>query len=150
MLRVEFARQSDNGRITLVVEPGSPEIRSLWAVMDTDNLDLAKSQLMAREGTKREDWVSAWAFGGPAPNAIPSLPGWAAARGVAGAVWTSLPTQFDKKNVTPTADQVVNYLVGLEGVKRDEAERYIRRAPRQVDTPNRRRIEIALGWTHLP
>lgn len=150
LLRVEFARQSDNGRMTLVVEPGSPEIRSLWAIMDTDNLDLAKSQLMAREGTKREDWVTAWAQDAPAPDVMPGLPGWAAAHGITGVVWTSLPPQFDKKPVTPTVEQVVAYLAGLEGAKRDEAERYIRHAPRQVDTPYRRRMEAVLGWTPLP
>jgi hypothetical protein len=150
LIRVEFARQSDNGRITLVLELAAPEIRSLWAVMDTNDLALAKTQLMAREATKNDKYVDTWAQDEPAPDKIAGLPAWATAHGMSGVVWTSLPPQFDKKPEPPTVDQVVGYLDGLEGARRDEAERYIRRAPRQVDTPYRRRIEAALGWTPLP
>jgi len=150
LLRVEFARQSANGRLTLVLEPSAPEVRSLWAVMDTDNLPEAKKALMAREGTKNTEWVASWSENDPAPDLIRGLPAWAAARGIIGVVWTTLPPQFDGGSTAPTVEQAVEYLGGLEGGKRDEAERYIRYAPRQIDTPYRRRIEAALGWTPLP
>jgi len=71
LLRVEFTRQSNNGRITLVLEPTAPEVRSFWAFMDTDDLALAKRQLMVREGTKNGDWVATWSQGGAAPEALP-------------------------------------------------------------------------------
>jgi len=150
LLRVEFTRQSNNGRITLVLEPTAPEVRSLWTIMDTDDLALAKRHLMAREGTKNDDWVATWCKGEAAPEALPGLPGWALAHGVEGVVWTALPPQFDGQSVAPTIEQVVSYLQGLEGAKKDEAERYIRHAPRQINTPYRRRIETDLGWTALP
>jgi hypothetical protein len=150
LLRVEFARQSSNGRITLVLEPEAPETRALWAVMDVDELPVAKAQLMVREGTKNASHVASWSQDDPVPDTIPGISAWAAAQGMSGVVWTSLPPKFNERLVTPTVEQVVEYLGGLEGAKRDEAERYIRRAPRQVDTPYRRRIEVALGWTPLP
>jgi hypothetical protein len=118
--------------------------------MDTDDLALAKRHLMAREGTKNDDWVATWCKGEAAPEALPGLPGWALAHGVEGVVWTALPPQFDGQSVAPTIEQVVSYLQGLEGAKKDEAERYIRHAPRQINTPYRRRIETDLGWTALP
>lgn len=62
-------------------------------------------------------------------------------------VWTALHAEFGGNDRAPTVVEVVGYLRGLAGPKRDNAERYIRRAPRQVDTPLRRRIAAELNWT---
>jgi hypothetical protein len=39
MLPIEFARQSKDGRITIVLVSGVPFVRSLWALMSVDGLD---------------------------------------------------------------------------------------------------------------
>lgn len=150
LLRVEFTRQSNNGRITLVLEPGAPETRSLWAAMQAQDLASAKTALMAREDTTNEANVASWSVGDPAPATIAALPAWAAAHEVAGVVWTALSSRFNGRTMVPTVDQVTAYLGGLEGGKRAAAETYIRRAPAQVSTPYRRAIEATLGWTPLP
>lgn len=62
-------------------------------------------------------------------------------------VYTNLSQNFHLDGQLPTADEVVGYLRNLKGVKRDEAEEYVRKAPTQVNTTYRRAIEAALGWT---
>jgi hypothetical protein len=66
------------------------------------------------------------------------------------AVWTNLRSKFDGKDGAPSDIGIIlNYLRRLEGRARDNAERYVRLAPRQIDTAYRRRIEAELGWTPL-
>jgi hypothetical protein len=78
---------------------------------------------------------------------IPDLPQWAEANGLDAAVWTALGPRFDGKNVSPSADAVIEYLRALTGPRRENAKRYIERTPRQIDTEYRRRIEVVLGWS---
>jgi len=46
-------------------------------------------------------------------------------------------------------DEVVGYLRTREGSVLEEAEEYVRKAPRQINTVYRRAIEAALGWKPL-
>jgi hypothetical protein len=149
-VKVELVRQSGNGRITLVLEGSAPPSRSLWAVMDHTEIGAAREALRKREGIseKRSMDIAGWSKGEDPPRLILDLPEWAASHGLGGAVWTALPSKFDgKEGCTPTIDQVLKYLEGLTGVARASAERYVRCAPRQIDTPYRRRIEAILHWT---
>lgn len=150
-VHVEFVRQSDNGRMTLVLEASAPGVRSLWAVMDDTDVAAAREALRKREGVsqKRAAEICGWSKGEDSPQLLLELPQWAAARGVEGVVWTALPSRFNREERrAPTIDQVLEYLGSLTGAARDAAERYIRCAPRQIDTPYRRRIEAALQWTY--
>ena len=147
LVPVEFARQSGDGRITLVVEPDNARpVRVLWALMDTECQEDACDQLAAREGIKCkvDEHVGQWPQG--TTESIPGIEQWARARDLDAVVWTALPACFDGVERTPCEKEVIAYLQGLRGTKRDEAERYVRRAPRQIDTAYRRGIEAALHW----
>jgi len=103
-----------------------------------------------REGIPEENeekHIGAWSVGQASPALIPGLAEWASSHGVAHVIWTNLPPKFNGKETTPSVEQVVQYLSGLTGAQRDSAERYVRFAPRQIDTAYRRRIEVAFQWT---
>lgn len=152
LIKVEFARQSQDGRITLVLTENTNPVRSLWAAMDASDLASAKSVLRKREGIpekNEEKHIGAWSVGQPSPSLISGLAEWASAHGVAHVIWTNLPPKFDGEEKAPSSDQVVQYLAGLVGAQREVAERYVRFTPTQIDTTYRRHIEAELQWTAL-
>lgn len=150
LVHVEFARQSRDGRITLVLVQTETPVRTMWTVMDTADFASARTALRKREGImekNEEKHIGTWFAGQPSPALIPGLTEWAIAHGIAHVIWTNLPPSFKVPEVTPSAEQVVQYLSELTGATRDIAERYVRFAPKQIDTPYRRSIEAALQWT---
>lgn len=151
-VQVEFTRKSEDGRITLVLEHSARDVRSLWALMDSPDLAYAREALRCREGISRKNegqHIGNWSSGDPSPTSIPDLSSWAVANTIDHVVWTALSSKFDATLQTPTAEQVIGYLKGLVGTKRDHAEQYVRRAPRQIDTAYRRLIEAELNWIPL-
>ena len=145
LVRVEFARKSRDGRVTLVLDPDARPVRSLWALMDAENVEEAREDLRRREGISKENkqkYVADWPGGNS--NHILGLEDWAHARELDAVVWTTLDSNFEK--TPPSAEEVISHLRGLTGSSRDEAERYIRQAPRQIDTELRRKIEAEFQW----
>lgn len=133
--------------MTLVLCGAAGPVRSLWAVMLAPDLATARSMLRKREGCKIEA-IGSWSRGAASPEHITELPEWAKARGVSDVIWTALPSKFGAVvGTVPSVERVVEHLSGLTGSARDAAEKYVRFAPRQIDTPYRQRIEAVLGWT---
>lgn len=153
LVRVELARQSRDGRITFVLDRDTPPVRSLWAIMDVVDIVAARDALGAREGIperSRDRLIGSWQAGQEQlPEIVLDLRDWTNLKDVDGVVWTALPPKFNSEERKPAMDEVVNYLAGLSGEERDRAEEYVRKAPRQVGTPYRQRIEAALGWTAI-
>jgi hypothetical protein len=151
-IRAEFLRQSNNGRLTLVLSQNAAPVRSLWATFAGSDLTQAREDLRSREGVppkNLERCIGYWTRGEPNPACVIDLEPWATARGIESVVWTALPPKFDGTDgASPTINQAVSYLASLTGPTRDLAEQYVRRAPPQIDTPYRRRIEAALGWSY--
>ena len=147
-LPVEFARESGDGRVTLVAVRDTPESRTLWAPLDAEGLEEARRALRRRERSAAGT-IGCW----PAPDDADAVgrdavARWATERGIDGVVWTALPPRFEREDGrVPRLREVLDHLAGLRGAARVRAERYVRRAPRQIRTPYRRAIERRLGWT---
>jgi hypothetical protein len=150
LLPVEFLRQSQDGRITLVLSQNAPCVRTLWCLMSITSLDEAIQSLRKREGIpqRNEDrHIGYWSnTNRSSPNIDNTIIHWAYSMGIEAAVWTNLPAKFDKEEREATCDQIVEYLKNLSDESKIKAEEYIRNAPQQIDTEYRRRIEAELGW----
>ena len=153
-LPIEFARCSNDGRLTLVIVEGGSQVRSLWAPMSIDTVEAARDELTRREGVpkgNRAEHIGLWTTGDAAQSNPPSTARWARGLGIHAVVWTALPPCYRGKNGredrAPSEEEAVAYLRELDHERRRDAERYIRLAPRQVDTPYRRRFELEFRWT---
>jgi len=152
LIQVEFARQSRDGRITLVLTEGGAVVRSLWALMDCTDIQTAREALRAREGVPKSkpEFIGSLERGGDAPAQIVSCAEWLRNQQLDAVVWTALPPKFGDAEKIPTEDQVVDYLAGLRGAARDNAEQYVRKTPTQIDTNYRRAISARLSWSATP
>ncbi|MBH2983172.1 hypothetical protein I5M90_07245 [Serratia marcescens] len=149
LIHVEFARQSQDGRITLVLSETEWLVHSLWSTIESKDLAFCVEALRHREGILKknaERHVCRWSAGQPSPTLIPNLSEWASTKDVDHVIWTGLPPKFNGVEIFPTAEQVVEYLKKLSGEQREKAEQYIRFTPRQIDTKYRRLIESSLHW----
>ena len=151
LIPLEFTRQSQDGRITLVILDGAPLVRSLWAIMDAQTENDAREHLREREGIYKKNatkHIGSWPSGTTAR--IDGLVDWARARQLDAVVWTALPPKLaTAKGHLPTEIEVIDYLRGLTGSTRTVAEQYVRRTPRQIDTAFRRRMEAEFNWTPI-
>jgi hypothetical protein len=155
-LPVEFARESGakgnqrGNKITLVICPESARVQTYWILLDAPDLSTARKHLATREGISKNwetdigfvDCVSGYRNGLEADT----ITAWASAMGLAGVVWTNLPCKFNGQHVMPSEADVIAFLRELDDINRAPAERYIREAPTQIDTPYRQLIEKKLGW----
>lgn len=149
-LPVEFARQSRDNRMTLVICDESTPVTAFWATLDVANLAAAKEALAAREGIGSGNIAGSvgwWSAGSQSRgNTADLVAAWAHGRDISGAVWTALKPRFGGTTRVPSVAEVVQHLSGLEGAEKEAAKEYVRRAPVQIRTAYRAAIEEALGW----
>ncbi len=150
-LPIEFARQSKEGHITLVVTEAASPVRVLWCELAAKTPKEGFTALVKRERITARDpsrVIGLWTMGqDPVGPIAGSIAGWAAAKSIDAVVWTALGPKFGGEDRIPSQDEVVNCLTGLGGDVRRRAEEYVRCAPAQISTTYRTAIETAIGWT---
>lgn len=152
LLPIEFARESANGRITLVICDVSYRVRVCWALMEAVDIGVAKSDLAAREGVKVKDIdksIGFWeaASGKSYGAAANDIAQWASTKSLHAVVWTNLEIGLkSNRGKLPSIDDILECLRKLPHAQGKLAEEYIRKAPPHIDTEYRRRIATEFGW----
>lgn len=150
---MEFARQSNGNRITLVLVPGREAVPVLWAPLLISDLEEAKTSLAVREcrrkGSQRpsantvrhfvDNSCGWWSADSSKGSHAETIGNWAVARALEGVVWTDLPPRFNGINgQIPTGEQVVEFLSRRRGEERENAKTYVIHAPKQIVTEYRK------------
>lgn len=147
-LPLEFARQSQDGRLTLVLVEGAVEVPTQFVELAYNSAEQAQECLAGREGSGVEA-IGVWP--GPAPRypvGAAAIAAWGQDNGFDAVVWTALRPKFRNVygQVAKDADDVLDYLRGLDDETSARAREYVTKAPAEVRTPYRVAIEEALGW----
>lgn len=156
-LPVEFARQSADNRITLVIVrwPTVPVMRSLWAILNVETIEDAVETLRKRELIPAKNvskHIGRWRKDEQLSDdpIAETIHDWARQLELDGVVWTDLPPKFENQNGrVPSVEEVIRYLDFLQGDERKLAKQYVQMAPLQIDTTYRREIETRLGWKSI-
>lgn len=153
-LPIEFTRQSQDGRLTLVITPTVKPIRTLWALLATEDISISKESLRVREGiheNKASQYIDTISANEETNDPIRlTIQDWLRVLKIDAAIWTNLPSKFDKEDKkVPTIEEAIVYLERLDINKRKLAEEYVRKAPKQIDTDYRREFEKHFGWSSL-
>lgn len=151
-LPIEFARVADDGRLTLVLHWDAEPIRVYWIELATDDLSEAIEMLRKHEGTIEPgiDFVTHEHGRCCIPRVLREVNQWLIENGLDAAVWTGLDSNFESKTgMDFSHENVIKYLKGLEGEELERAKEHIRKAPEQVRTAVRKRVEEELGWTQI-
>lgn len=146
MLPVEFARESTDGRITLVIYPSCKKQRMYWAKSSCLRLCDAIENLRQREGKNCcEKDIHFFVKGRPDhwgdPKSVRAVREWSMKRGNLDAViWTGLTGTYDR-------DSAVRYLKTIKDpAKLARAKKYVRMAPPQIQTEVRAAMRKH-GWS---
>jgi hypothetical protein len=146
MLPVEFARKSDDGRLALVIHPGSRKQRTYWANSRCESLCDAIENLRKREGKKcRTEDIHFVDKGGSGhrgdPKSVNVVQKWLMKmESLEAVIWTGLPGTYDRGSA-------IKYLKSLKDqAQQAKAKKYVRLTPPQIQT----RVRAAMrkeGWT---
>lgn len=147
-LPIEFARESRDGRLTLVLCEGATLVPSCWALLNVEDVGFAIEALAAREEiTSRIAHDIGWwsVVDGKARGACSdAIKAWAQEHQLDDVVWTNLPCGFkSERGSMPSEDEVLAYLAALDESRLNLALEYVRKAPAQVRTRYRQAIERA-------
>lgn len=143
-LPIEFARQSSDGRITLVIHESFHTVQSLWTIMNVENLEQAIESLRRREKTAPSHIHYISLNDTPANDVENEVLTWMEEKQFDCAIWTGLPPKFsDTNGKIPTIDELFEY---FERKKENllNIEEYIRKAPEQIQTAYRNQLEAKL------
>ncbi len=157
LLPIEFARISQDGRLTLVIQPGSTDQPTYWALSEFTMLEGARDNLRAREKSNSSDIHYVLRSGSGVNDAPPEIATriteWAGQHAdIEAVVWTGLPSNWMKKRRRDFApEDAIAFLLELEAERDraketyDRAREYVTNTPAAVNTAVRQAMRER-GW----
>jgi hypothetical protein len=148
-LPIEFARISQDGRLTLVILEKFKKVRTLWNLSSCETIEEAIMNLKEREGMSlRSQKVGYLNLKTECNNSQLSdelnhaIKKWAIKKQLDAVIWTDLDSNFIEKTQTPINEQNLNtYLESLEIDAKVKAFEYIMKTPEQVKTQFRDKLK---------
>lgn len=148
-LPIEFARQSSDDRITLVIVRGKEIswVQSLWALLEVKNMEDATEMLRKREGIPKRNIDKH--IGSCTSSEVverddeiaKSIHNWLVRNDLDGVVWTDLPPKFKGVNDrVPSVQEIIKHIQSLECKRAERAKEYVQKAPPQIETSYRKDI----------
>lgn len=152
-LPIEFARISQDGRLTLVIKQNHQIVPTLYAVSSYTNLQSAISNLQEREGSPSESNIGYFDFRNDLFYARPTnnflreiLIDWNNLKRLDAVIWSDFSPRFQNAIGLPlNLENVISYLEGLPIGTKNEALKYITNTPAQIKTSFRQQIEQHFG-----
>jgi hypothetical protein len=155
-LPIEFARISQDGRLTLVIHPGSADQPTYWALSEFTTVDQARTNLGMREnsGSAHIHYIlrSGNSSDGAPEQIVDRVRQWLKPRRkLQAAIWTGLTTNWtDKRRRDFATGDAIDYLMQMEtdGGQTQAAYRareYLTNAPPLINTAVRAAMR-ARGW----
>jgi hypothetical protein len=152
-LPIEFSRISGDGRLTLVIDESCGATCTTYVTRSAhEDLNDAIENLRVREKMQTSRGVG---FVVPAsgsqsatakdrhPLALSTIAAWVLSSGHDAVIWTALASNFQQKiSDAFSVKGAIRYLEQLDGSARAVALNYIRRAPREVQTPLRSAVNL--------
>ncbi len=149
-LPIEFSRISRDGRLTLVIDKNKGgKVKTLYALSKRTNLPDAIADLREREGTvwKNIEHIDLTEETDSNKNIDKEsdihkkIKKWAEDNEIGAVVWTALLPNFKEQiEKDYTVDSAIEYLKSLPKNAKENAINYIKRAPKQINTPLRKKV----------
>jgi len=150
-LKIEFSRVSKDGRLTLVIDPVHGEkVKTYYAQSSRSDLGDAVADLRDREGTvrKRIGFVDILNCSNSKKefsdqiDVFETVSKWCKQKEYDAAVWTALSSQFrEQTNLDFSVENAINHLKRLPLSARENALKYILKAPEEIVTPVRNKLK---------
>lgn len=150
---IEFARISNNARLTLVIKEEFDNVQTLWAISSFKILDSAKNNLMIREGISDINGIGHFDFCNSSSSIrrcedqlSEELIRWNSDKKFDAIIWTDLGPNFSLRTHRNFAvENLITYLDNLTPAEFSLAKDYILNTPSQIQTRFRRSIENFLA-----
>jgi hypothetical protein len=145
-LEIEFSRISDDGRLTLVIDPrhGST-VKTLYAESGKTLLQEAVENLRSREKTTT-DKIGTCVKGPRSPGVPDHIYDWLHGSSFDAVIWTNLESNYKQKLAKDFCVQgAFDYLDGLSPAEKMNARNYIVEAPKETKTELREYL-AKKGW----